>query len=1045
MWLSDLSIKRPVFITMVTVALAVLGLLAYNRMPVDLFPAIDVPVVAVQTVYAGATPQEVESLVTKPLEQAVSSLAGVEKVSSTSAESVSMVIVEFEIEHDLNRAMEDVRERVNSVLHTLPDDIETPVYHKFDPSTRPMLSIAVADRRGVLNPARLREVVQDDVADEIMKAPGVASAEVVGGLVSEVQVNLQLDRLQALSLPVQQVTTAIKQQNLNIPGGKLTVADQENLLRLSGQFVNIVDIGEVPITTPMGVTVYLKDVAEIREGYKDVRVINRLNGSDSIVIFVQKQSGTNTVQVADAVKERLRQIGMMKPELEIAVIDDQSIFTRQSTEDVIITLIMGGIMAALVVFAFFRDVRNTLITVAGLPIIVIGAFQFMDYLGFSLNMISLLALSISIGMLVDDAIVVRENIFRHTQEGMNARQAASFATGEIALAVLATTMTIVAVFFPVALVGGIGGRFLKEFGLTIIVAVLISMFEAFTLAPMLSAYFFSTKGKNQHKNSEESVGQVSRVYRRGLGWALSHRGVVVLLGVLAVAGSVGVLMLLPKSFIRDIDRGQVTINLEMPSGTTLAQMDEMSARAEKLIMAYEHTNTVVATIGSESGGTERASLLVNLKSDGQLDRFQRDMRAVLPQTNVMRFDIDVQANSLAGMMMPAQGSIAGRPVTLHVKGDNLKDLDTATRQIMDAIATVPGAVDIDRSLKSGSPELQIVMDRPVAADLSISTGQIGSTVRTLVNGEVVSRYTGSDKDKDITVRLRPEDRQDVESIERLPLLSPKGGLVPLSAVAKLEPAIGPSVIQRSDRQRVVTVGASYVGRELGSVVNDVEAELDKLQLPAGVTWELGGTAQYMESVFNDLLFALVLAVVFVYMILASEFESFIHPFTIMLALPLSFLGAFVLLYVTGESIDMIALIGIILLMGLVTKNSILLVDYTNTLRRRGMERNAAVLRAGPVRLRPILMTTIAMISGMLPLAFGYGAGGNVRKPMAIAVIGGLITSTVLTLVVVPVAYTLIDDFGERVKRMLGRSSPMPQPLPATAAVAASEEQGGEAE
>ncbi|MHB1004744.1 MAG: efflux RND transporter permease subunit [Chloroflexota bacterium] len=1026
MFLSDISIKRPVFITMVTLVIAVMGWISYSRMAVDLFPELNIPVVVVRTIYPGATPQEVETLVSKPIEQAVSSLGHVESVSSTSSEGISVVMIEFSLSYSIDRASDDVRQRVAGIKPTLPVDVLEPAVLRYDASAAPIMMLAVADKRGLLDPYHLRQLVDDDVVPILQRAPGVASVTATGGLEREIQVNLFLDRLQAVGLPVQQVVSAVKGENINIPGGRLLDGDRERLLRLAGQFTGIEQLRSVPIATPLGATVYLSDVSEVVDGYKEVRSKSRLNGKDGIILSVRKQSGTNTVSVADELKHRLAEVRAGNPDLELAVIDDQSTFTRESTEDVLVTLIIGGLLAALVVFVFFRSVRNTLVTVAGMPIIVMGSFWFMSNFGFSLNMISLLGLSLSIGMLVDDAIVVRENIFRHTQEGEDPRVAASKATGEIALAVTATTLTIVVVFAPIAFTGGIAGKFLREFGVTVVIAVMLSLFEAFTLAPMLSALFFRPipREKAERAHRQGAFGYLDRGYRRGLGWALRHRGAVVLIGVLALVGSVAIGLALPRSFIRDIDRATLTINLETSSGSALSETDAVTAQVEKIILAHPDVKSVVSRLGSEDGSAEKAALTVSLRSRGLLNKFQAEIRPRLAAVPRVRYDIDMQANSLAGLMSSSGSSVLGRPVQINLRGDDLETLDKASRQIADAIAKVPGLVDVDRSLKAGRPELQVIIDRPRAADLGISTAQVGATVRTLVNGERASRYTAGGSEVDIMVRLREADRANAADIESLPLLSSKGRLVPLSAIAKLEPGVGPSQITRSNRERSVTVGAGYMDRQLGEVVNDVRAEIAKLSLPSGVTVEFGGTTKYMESVFSDLLFALLLSVLFVYMILASQFGSFIHPFTIMLALPLSFVGAFFALYITGQAIDMVGLIGLILLMGLVTKNSILLVDYTNTLRGRGMTRNEAVLTAGPVRLRPIMMTTIATIIGMTPIALGYGAGGEVRKPMAIAVIGGIITSTLLTLVVVPVAYTLIDDLGTRVGRLVrGRQGP----------------------
>ncbi|MCL5110522.1 MAG: efflux RND transporter permease subunit [Chloroflexi bacterium] len=1027
MWLSDLSIKRPVFVTMVTIALMVVGWISYTRMPVDLFPNFSVPVVVVRTIYPGATPQEVESSLSQPVERAVSSLNRVKNVRSTSNESVSVVMVEFDTDYDSKQAADEVRQRVESMKGTLPADANDPDVLRYDPASTPIMLLAVSDSSGSLDSYRLRTLVEDEVSSKLERVPGVASVTVSGGLQRQVQVNLQLTRLQALMLPVQQVISAIKQENVNIPGGRLNEGSQERLVRSAGEFTSVDQLASVPIQTPSGATVYLRDIAEVKDGYMEVRSTSRFDGKDSVLVSILKQSGTNTVSVADGVKAKMEEIKASQPQLNLAIVDDQSVFTRESTVDVMVTLVIGAILAALVVLAFFRNFRNTLVTVAGLPVIVLGSFVLMSSLGFSLNMITLMALSLSIGMLVDDAIVVRENIFRHTEEGEHPRLAASKATAEIALAVLATSFTIVAVFAPIAFTSGIAGRFLREFGLTVVIAVLLSLFEAFTLAPMLSAYFFrpSRKPREEATHRSGAYGRLDSYYRRVLGWALRHRLAIVLVGLVSLVGSGIFASILERSFIRDFDRGDLTVNLEMPPGTSLTEMDAAARQAEKMVMAVPYVERVVTSVGSDDGTTETGWLKVHLKERGLLDRFQSDVRPQLATLSRVRFNIDMQANSLAGMLSSSASNVRGRPLQLQVRGDDLASIDYASRQVLQALSRIPGVVDIDRSLKSGRPELRIVMDRERAADLGVSTAQVGATVRALVNGEVASTLRGTDKDIDILVRLQQADRDSAVAIEQLPLLTPKGRLVPLSAVANLEPGSGPAQIDRLNRQREVTVGASYLGRQLGEVTNDAHAAIDKLPLPKGVTVTFGGTTTYMEEAFSSLIFALLLSILFVYMILASQFGSFVHPFTIMLALPLSFLGAFFSLWASGQSLDMVSLIGVILLMGLVTKNSILLVDYTNTLRGRGLARDEALLTAGPVRLRPILMTTIAMIFGMVPIALGYGAGAEVRQPMAIAVIGGLTTSTILTLVVVPVAYSLIDDLTGVFRRLFASRQPLP--------------------
>lgn len=1019
MWLSDTSIKQPVFITMVVVAILVVGVLFFGNMGLDLLPDVSIPVVAVQTVYPGASPEEVESEVTKPLEEALGSLNRVSGIRSTSTDSVSMIVIDFDMEYSSKTAAEDVRERLASVRSSLPSDVLEPVVSRFDPAASPILSFAIADKNGKLSPSQLRTLAKNTIQPRIERVPGVAAVTIAGGLEREVHVDLDSDRLRAHNLPVQQVVGAISSENLNLPGGRLSDGGREDLLRTTGEFASLDEIGLVQIPTPLGGSVFLRDLANISLGNKDQRTISRVDGVDSVVASVQKQSGTNTVQVADAIKRELRAIEADNPDLRLIVAADQSVFTRDATNDLLFNLVIGALLAAVIVFLFFRDLRNTLVTVAGLPVILLGAFAAMHVLGLSINMITLMALALSIGMLIDDAIVVRENIFRHMERGEHPREAASKGTAEITLAVLATTFSIVAVFGPIAFTTGIAGKFLREFGLTVVLAVLISLFEAFTLAPMLSAYFFkqkapATEGPNRSRWDGLYRG-LERGYRVALGWALNHRLVVVLVGLVAFAGSAGLLPMLGRSFIPTFDEGEAVINLELQPGATLAQTDQVARQVEELLLKQPEVDHIFTQVGTDEGAAEKATIHVNLKQRGQTTAMVERVRPQIAAIPNISFNIDQQVGATLGLSGGTMDSIRGRPIQINVQGQDFSALDRASQQVMEVVRAVPGAVDVGRSLKPGKPEVSVRVNRARAADLGVSAAQIASTVRTLINGEKASRFRAPDEDLDIVVRLQESDRQSLDDVLRLPITTGRGGQVPLSAVATVQRGSAPAQIEREDRQRQIVVGAGYLGRPLGEVTNDVSNALSRLQLPPGVSVSFGGQTAYMQDMLVALTIAILLAVVFLYMVLASQFGSFVQPFIIMVSLPLSFVGAFAALLLAGKSLDMVAMIGLVLLMGLVTKNSILLIDFINRMRRQGSLRSDAILTAGPIRLRPILMTTLAMIFGMVPVAFGLGAGSELRVPMGVAVIGGLITSTILTLVVVPVVYTLVDDLVGRLQ------------------------------
>jgi HAE1 family hydrophobic/amphiphilic exporter-1 len=1039
MWLSDTSIRQPVLVTMVMLALIVMGLIAYSNLPVDLFPDISIPTVAVTTIYPGASPQEVESQVTDPLEEALRSINGVDRIRSTSSESVSQILVEFKLEFPTNEAAEGVRERVAAVRASLPEDVREPTIQRFDPAMLPILSFAVADRTGQLSPLDLRTLAEDVIRPRIERSEGVAAVAVSGGQEREIQVQLNLDQLQAHRIAPQQVVAAIKQENLSIPVGRLDQGGQELLLRTPGEFSSINDVGRVVVANYTGAPVYVRDVATINDGFAEVRSYSRLNGEDAVTIAVRKQSGTNTVQVADRVKEAIDEVLADYPDLSIAIVSDQSTFVRESTDDAILDLVIGAVMASLVVLLFFRDVRNTLVTVAGLPVIMIGSFAVLRALGLTLNMITLLALALSVGLVIDDAIVVRENIFRHMEQGEEPKVAASRGTGEVALAVMAMTFTVVAVFLPIAFATGLAGQFLREFGLTVVVAVLISLFEAFTLAPMLSAQFFhrqeTTVKDDGAPATAARLGRLDRWYQRLLGWTLRHKVITGLAGAGVLALTVLSLLFVEQAFMPEADTGDFEIGLRMQPGTALDQTDAQARQIEALLQQQPGVQSVLTSVGQ--GGPEVATFFVRMEEVGLARQLEGRLRAQLAGVPGLNLS---PGTALTGGSSGAS-TVLGRPIQLNLRtAGNFADLDQASQLVVAALSDVPGLVDLDRSYRPGKPEVKIQVDRERAASYGLTTAMVGGTLRSLISGEDASRLREDGREADIVVQLRKADRERLDDILALSIPTQQGLMVPLRSVASVVPGTGPTQIERQDRQPQIVVGANYYGRSQEAVLNDVRARLDSLDLPPGVSVDYGGQVELMQESFASLLSALALSVVFIYMILASQFDSFLQPFVMMLALPLALFGAILALLLTDQALDMTAMIGLILLMGLVVKNSILLIDFTNRLRRQGMSRDEAIRTAGGIRLRPILMTSLALILGMLPVALGLGAGGDFRAPMAIAVIGGLISGTALTLLMVPIAYASLDGFWRRIfGRTISREAgEAPEPAPAPVAAVQSE-------
>jgi HAE1 family hydrophobic/amphiphilic exporter-1 len=1006
MKIADISIRQPVFIAMLMLALIVVGFVGYSRMSVDLIPNINPPYVSITTIYPGASPDEVQRALSEPLEEALSSLNGVKNVTSTSAENVSQILVEFNLEVPAARAVEDVREKVAVVRASFPNDAQDPIIQRFDFSAAPVMTFAVVDTTGTLPSDELRRLVDDKIKPRVARLEGVADVNVSGGLVRQIQVNLNLDEMRVRRVAPQQVVAAIQTENLNLPGGRITDGGKDVLVRTPGYFQSVDEINNIVVANPRGVPTYIKDIAQVKDGFADVERYSRLNGRDTIAVSVVKQSGSNTVRVAEQIRNEIHRLEKDFPDLGFTIASDQSEFIKHSVEDSLTDLILGGLFAALVVFFFFRDVRNTLVTVIGLPIIMIGTFAAMNAAGLGLNMITLLALSLAVGLVIDDAIVVRENIFRHMERGEPPKQAAANGTNEVALAVLAMTLTVLAVFLPIAFATGMIGIFFREFGLTIAFAVAISLIEAFTLAPMLSAYFFKQRapkpGAEHAEGLASQLGWLDRLYRRMLGWALGHKKISALIGLVVFLSILGLAMLVEMSFLPTIDSDRFTMGIQLPPGTPLAETDALARQVEARLKDVPDVQDIFVTVGSSSA-PERATFTVKMRASGLLTKAEPEIRKRFADLPGLSFSFGESLSGGGGT------SVTGRAIQLNVNTTgSLEELDRASVLVMQAIADVPGLVDLDRSSQPGKPELHVDVDRQRASRLGLSTASVGATVRTLINGTTASRYREKGREADIVVRLRPEDRSRLDEILSLSLTSTTGQIVPLRNVASISTSAGPTSIRRYNRQPQVVVGANYVGRTQGAVMNDIRARLAKLDLPPSVTVSFGGTTEMMNESFKSLLFSMVLSVVFVYMVLASQFGSFTQPLVLMLALPLSFIGAFLALLIVRFAFDMTAMIGLILLMGLVTKNSILLVDFTNRLRDQGMSRDEALLTAGPIRLRPILMTTLALILGMLPVALGLGAGGSFRAPMAVAVIGGLITSTILTLLLVPVAYSIMD-------------------------------------
>jgi hydrophobe/amphiphile efflux-1 (HAE1) family protein len=1036
MWISDTSIKRPVFATMVIVSFMVLGIVSLGRLGIDLFPEVNFPFVNVIVPYPGAGPEEVETLVTRPIEDAVAGINGVKRVISTSAEGLAMVGIELRLEIDPQAATAEVREKVAAIRARLPEQIKDPTINRFDVSALPIATYAVGSAS--LPSDVTRRMVEDDIKPLLGQIDGVAAIEVNGGEVRELQVNLDPRRLEALNLPITDVAAKLAADNLDVPGGQVRRDGKAVSLRTQGQYRSAAEIENVILRSSGGSTVRVKDVGEVVDGFQDRTSTTRLNGEDAVSFSVRKQSGANSVEVQRKLDAALAKALPSFPQLQIKTVHTDAEAIMENVTDVRGHIIFGGIMAVLVVFVFMRDWRSTLITALALPTSVIATFFFMYAIGFTINMMTLMALSLVIGILIDDAVVVRENIYRHMEHGEDPMTAARNGTNEIGLAVMATTFTILAVFLPVGFMTGIVGQFFKSFALTIAFAVSISLLVAFTLDPMLSSRFvrfipLEERMRTRTGRFLERVGgyydRLDRRYHGLLEWALAHPWKLVATAAVVFFASLSTLRVIGTEFVPQEDRGEFAVNIEVPAGTAFEQTVAHVVEVEKVVKGMPEVRQIFSTVGFE-GSPLKASLRVKAGKKFERERglaeLKADVRARLQQLPLLKMTVaDPEF---------MQGAPTQAPLSVFLRGDDMAELQRLNEEVVQKVKAVPGAVDVDSTLETGQPEMVAAIDRAKAADLGFEVSTVAMQLRGMVEGIVPTRLREDDKEYDIRVRLAPEFRNDFEAIARTPLYSPTGSVVRTRDIVRMDPEVGPAAIEREARRRQAKINIELSDRSLGEVTADVGKVMAGITLPPNFEWGFAGDVEMMQESAAAMGLALLLATAFIYIVLASQFESFLEPFLIMISLPLALVGALLAILLTGKNLGMPAMIGVVMLMGLVTKNAILLVDLTNQYVKDGLSVKDAILKAGPVRLRPILMTTIAMILGMMPSAMASGEGSEFRSPISIATIGGLITSTLLTLVVVPVAYLLLARMVERARAWRSQPARVPQVVRVTGVI-----------
>jgi HAE1 family hydrophobic/amphiphilic exporter-1 len=1023
MKLADISIRRPVFAIMMIASLMVFGLVSYPRIGVDLFPNVEFPFVTVTVVYPGADPASMESKVADPLEEALNTMSGIKVLKSISLESVAQILIQFQLEVKVDTAVQDVRDRVSATLSKLPTGLDPPVVQKFDVGAAPVMSLALS---GSLPIRDLTKLADDVVKTRVQKIPGVGAVDLVGGREREIHVLVDPARLAGHGLTVQDLSGALQSQNVELPAGRIEEGQREFAVKTKGEVRSTQEIADILLTGVGGARVRVADVATVEDSAAEARSHSSMNGASAVALVVRKQSGSNTVEVAQQVH---RELALLEPQMKkagvrLSVPTDNAPFIEHSIEDVKFDLWFGAFLAVVVILIFLHDLRATLISALAIPTSVVATFAFIQVMGFTFNNMTMLALSLSIGILVDDAIVVIENIHRHLELGKTPLKAAADATAEIGLAVLATTFSIIAVFVPVAIMKGIIGRFFFQFGLTVSFAVAVSLFVSFTLTPMMSSRLLRRSHEHRSnfmvRGTERAMTGIERVYRRLLARALAHRLITVAVAFGAFVLSIVLVTRVKSEFLPPEDRAQFSVTVELPTGTSLAAtrgyVETIAADLRKHGPGV--TGTFVTIGGGAQGQVNIGQIQTLLTARTKRPWHQEAVMGWVRERYRGVKDAIISVNPISAV--GGDSGFKQQPIQFNIRGSDMAELEKASQQLIAELKKVPGLVDLDMSYRSGKPELSVDIDRDRAAELGVPVSAIATTLRALVAGDKVTELKEGLDLYDVTVQLPEAEKRGLASLDNLVVRASTGQLVPLSNVVRVARSTGPSQIDRQARQRQVTIFAGLQGMPLGDALNVVSQNAAKV-VPKTLDTDYAGMGDIMKESFGYMLVALGLAIVLVYMILAAQFDSMLHPLTIMVSLPLSVVGAFGALFLTGMTINIFSMIGFIMLMGLVTKNAILLVDFANHLRAQGLGTIEALIEAGAVRLRPILMTTFAMIFGMFPVALALGEGGEQRAPMAVVVIGGLITSTLLTLVVVPVAYSMAEWFTDtRPVRWLGR-------------------------
>ncbi|MBN1464626.1 efflux RND transporter permease subunit [candidate division KSB1 bacterium] len=1013
-------IHRPILTTIVFLIVVTLGLVSFSRLSIDLMPEITYPTISVSTEYENVGPQEMEESVSRPIEEAMSAVQGVEEITSSSTEGRSSVRVLFDWGTDLDVATNDIRDRIDRVLGRLPEDINRPMIRKFDLSAFPVVHLGISSN---LNPLDLRQIVEDQVKYRIERIPGVAAVDIRGGLYREIHVDLRAAKLKALGISTDAILSALRSENRNIPAGLYDRGNLEVLVRTIGEYRSLDEIRNTVVTTRNGVPIQIRDVANVEDSWEEIRQIVRLNGKSSLRIAINKQSGANTVKVAEGVNAEIERINRDIPQIQITPTIDTSIYIKQSISNVGKSILMGGLLAIVILFLFLRNISSTAIIATAIPISIIATFGLMYFAGFTLNTITFGGLALGIGMLVDSAIVVLENIYRHRESGQPSVRSALLGSTEVSSAIIASTLTTLVVFFPVVFIRGMSGIMFQQMAYVVSFSLLCSLLVALTLIPMLSSRFLHyqppehTKGESWlHKiyaRSESFFLQVEQRYSRLLEWALGHKKTVLISVFVMFVMSLFLVRLIGVELMPTADEGEVRVDLEMAVGSRLELIDQTTMAVEKIVR--DNVPEAVNVYSNVGGGGFRASgghtaeVRVTLVPRAERRRSSEDVANDLRRKLSNLPGVTIRTRAGQGLFLLRMGTSSSNSVEVEIRGYDLETAHQLTQRVNQIVQKVPGITDTRISREEGSPEEIIRIDRQKAADLGLGISRIGEALQTAVGGTFASYYRDSGKQYRILVRLSEEDRMDLNELLDLIVINNRGEQVILRNVVQAVRQEGPVRIERKDQERIITIEANFTGRDMGSVISDIRRELRSVPVPKDFAIMFGGDYEEQQKAFRELLIGLILAIFLVYMVMAGQFESFRDPLVVLFAIPMGLIGVVLTMILSKTIFSMQAFIGCIMLAGIVVNNAILLVDYTNQLRRNeNMPLYEAIRLAGSRRLRPILMTTTTTVLALLPLSFGLGEGGEAQAPLARVVIGGLMSSTLITLILIPVIYSIFE-------------------------------------